>query len=151
MTDAGSAPGLDAVWSLLGSVVVRQPVPMQILIGLGVAFAALMVIEGIRASFFRRAAAVAAPEPAAPVMDDVVSAPVPANDASLLEPELPVIPEKAARVVPPRAVPRKRISMASYHKATRPVINRAALAKARASLAYQPSYGEPLAQEQAAE
>lgn len=42
------------IWTLASAMIARQPPPIQIVVGLCAAFVALMVVEGLRASFLPR-------------------------------------------------------------------------------------------------
>ena len=42
------------IWTIASAIIARQPPPIQIFLWLGVAFVALMLLEGLRASFLPR-------------------------------------------------------------------------------------------------
>ena len=69
------------VWKVFLDMLSRESIAMQIAIGLGVAFFAVMALEGIRASFFpKRILARVALREAATLPPSVSAAPVPQED-----------------------------------------------------------------------
>ena len=123
-----SHAGWGDVWNLVLALMRAQPVQFQILMGLTVAFAAVMIVEGLRASFlpgyrtpphlsYNRNSA--PPKPAAATRASV-------SDAKLLAP-------RASASFRPREVERARSNLKrpkpriSTHRAVRPKIRRVTL------------------------
>ncbi len=107
------------VWNLGLSVFAHQNIEVQILIGLGIAFGAVMILEGLRANFFprRRAAAIQqAARPEEPMMMEGVAEAPPAPQAMASS---SFAAYRAAGH--PLSLKRKSASI-RRHKAARPVI-----------------------------
>jgi hypothetical protein len=111
------------VWKVFLDVVSHETIVMQIAIVLGAAFAAVMTLEGIRASFFpKRIAdavtlrnAVPAPQPAL--------APAPAPQTTLSAVPVPQEDMRAAWVAPPEPVaytPPRAMVNAEYARRSSP-------------------------------
>jgi hypothetical protein len=111
--------GWSDVWTMALAVFSHQRIEVQILIGLLAAFAALMVIEGLRANFFpRRRAEAAIAEPEEQIV--FISREPPQAAA----PEIaPVQPFAARRVA---ANPKRKSADVRRHKPMRPIIRRMA-------------------------
>jgi hypothetical protein len=108
------------VWKLALSVFAQQRIEVQILLGLLAAFLAIMVIEGLRASFFPRRREAASP-PAGEAEEKIVFIPQPPPQAMAAAPSQSF----AARPIaaPPPSLKRKTASI-RRHKPTRPIIRR---------------------------
>ena len=109
------------VWTLALSVFSHQRIEVQILIGLMTAFLAIMVLEGLRASFFtRRREPAIQPEPEEKIVF------VPQAPPLAVAPE--IAPQQSLtvkRAMAPAIVKRKMASV-RRHKPTRPIIRRMA-------------------------
>lgn len=114
------------VWKLGLSVFAHQRIEVQILLGLLAAFLAIMVLEGLRASFFiRRRGAAIPPEPEERIVF-VAQAPPQAITAEAPPAQIaPVQTFGARRMAAPASVKRKMTSV-RRHKTTRPIIRRMA-------------------------
>lgn len=100
----------------------HQRIEVQILIGLLAAFAALMVIEGLRANFFTRAARAAAIiEPEEQIV--FISRTPPQAAAPQIAPVQPFMARRVA------ANPKRKSADIRRHKPMRPIIKRAANAE----------------------
>jgi len=107
------------VWHLGLTVFAHQRIELQILIGLGAAFSALMVIEGLRANFFPRRRAEASKPATAP--ESVVIEPQPIHQA--------MPPMRSFAVTQPQRMarnPKRSVARPRTQKAPRPTIKRAA-------------------------
>lgn len=121
MTDAASAPGLTDVWTLLVSVIGRQPIQLQVLIVLGVLVALILIIDGVRANLFRK-------KP----QDLFVVRPAYERPRVLAAPD-PKTPAMRAFKV------KRRAAKPSPHKSPRPRINRISLEQWPRNPVHQPS------------
>lgn len=112
--------GWSDVLKMALAVFSHQRIEVQILIGLLAAFAALMVIEGLRANFFprRRAPAAIPPEPDEQIV--FISREPPQAAAPVIA---PVLPFAARRVA---ANPKRKLADVRSHKPMRPIIKRMA-------------------------
>ncbi len=111
------------VWNLALAVFSHQRIEVQILIGLAAALGALMIIEGLRASFFpRRRAQAAIREPE----ETIVFIPRKPPQAAMVEaqPEIAPVQPFAARAIAQN--PKRKFADVRRHKPMRPVIRRAA-------------------------
>ena len=114
-----------AVLDTAVSVFSREPIELQLAIGLTVSFLTLMMLEGIRANFFaRRAEAPAAPAKPAPTPAPVVAAEPPPPPVQTLA-MLPASPASAPPSAPRRAAPpRKTMPVNRKRDTARPLAYR---------------------------
>jgi hypothetical protein len=101
------------VWDLLVRLIAHQAPTVQIAIVLGLAFGALMIVEGLRANFWPRAKAPPPPRAA------------PAQGIVIPEPQAPVL--RSVRTFAAKPVernPKRRETTISRHCALRPTIRR---------------------------
>ena len=110
------------VWKMALAVFSHQRIEVQILIGLLAAFAGLMLIEGLRANFFRRsahaAAAIAEPE------EQIVF--IPREPPQAIAPEIAPVQPFAARRLAIAHNPKRKSADVRRHKPMRPIIRRMA-------------------------
>jgi hypothetical protein len=111
------------VWKLGLSVFAQQSIEVQILIGLAAAFCAVMVIEGLRASFFPRRRAAAIQPIAKPEQQAVFIPQPPAPQAMAIAPSQSFA---AKRLAAPSPSLKRKLSSVRRHKTTRPIIRRMA-------------------------
>lgn len=98
------------IWSLLLAHIGAQAIEVRILIGLGAAFTALMIVEGLRASFLPRRA--------------MPSAGVASKPAGVLRPEKTVTHAPFRPRPAPAAVPKRAKVAVKAHQTERPRIKR---------------------------
>jgi len=111
------------VWRLALGVFAGQRIEVRILIGLLAAFLALMVIEGLRASFFpKRHETPATPEPE----ERIVFISKPPSPEAMALPQAPPQSFAARRANVPPPNPKRAVLSVRRHKPTRPIIRREA-------------------------
>ncbi len=123
--------GWDRVWTLALVQFGAEDIEIRILIGLGMAFLTLMIVEGVRASFRLRAPKLL-PEP--PVMQRSFA------PAATLGPATKVASQPLrARTVVTRAIPKPVKAAVSRHQPAKPRIRR------RHAVAHKPIFTEEAA------
>ena len=138
-----SHAGWGEIWKLALAQVGAQPIQLRILIGLGIAFVALMIVEGLRVSFIcgHRSPSprdkAEEPKPA-PRTNPVMKA-AGAETRSVAPPPGPFRPRAAG----PRRNPKRTKNRISRHRAARPVIRH--LPETELAPVPQPSFTEEAA------
>ena len=115
-----SYAGWGEIWKLALAQFGAQPIQLRILIGLGIAFVVLMIVEGLRVSFIssRRSPAPRSNAEETPLRTKSVIKAAGGETRSVAAPSGPFRPHAAV----PRQHPKRTKNRISRHRAARPVI-----------------------------